>query len=93
MLGFRQAAIGSTNPANVRAVRDALANLAPDCVVLPVDVPSGAGQQPFGDTATRSGALERARRALSASDADIAFGLAGRELIRSRRRSSSPAGA
>lgn len=77
MLGFRQAAIGSTNPAKVRAVRDALANLAPDCVVLPIEVPSGVAHQPFGDTATRSGALERARRALTASGADIAFGLEG----------------
>ena len=77
MLGFRQAAIGSTNPAKVRAVRDALANLAPGCVVVPIDVSSGVGHQPFGDAATRGGALERARKALSASGADIAFGLEG----------------
>jgi inosine/xanthosine triphosphatase len=77
MLGFRQAAIGSTNPAKVAAVREALASLAPSCVVLPLDVPSGVPQQPFGDTATRGGALERARRALSASGADIGFGLEG----------------
>jgi len=77
VLAFRQAAIGSTNPAKVRAGRDALAILAPRCVVVPIDVPSGVGHQPFGDTATRSGALERARKALSASGADIGFGLEG----------------
>src|SRR5256885_5594786 len=65
------------NPAKVAAVREALATLAPACAVTPVDVPSGAGRQPFGDTATRSGALERARKALLATGAEIAFGLEG----------------
>ena len=36
-----------------------------------------AQAQSFGDVATRSGALERARKALTASGADIAFGLEG----------------
>ena len=77
MFGLRQAAIGSINPAKVAAVREALLKLAPGCVIIPVDVPSGVGHQPFGDTATRAGALERARKALVASEADIAFGLEG----------------
>jgi inosine/xanthosine triphosphatase len=77
VLPFGRAAIGSTNPAKVRAVREALAKLAPDCAVVPVDVRSGVGHQPFGDTATRSGALERARKALVVTNADIAFGLEG----------------
>ena len=76
-LRFRQAAVGSTNPAKVAAVREALAKLAPGCAVVPLDVPSGAGSQPFGDGATRAGALERARNALTRSSADIAFGLEG----------------
>ena len=76
-LAFKRAAIGSLNPAKVAAVREALATLAPACAVTPVDVPSGAGRQPFGDTATRSGALERARKALLATGAEIAFGLEG----------------
>lgn len=76
-LPFRRAAIGSTNPAKVAAVRDALAKLAPGCEVVALAVPSGVGQQPFGDTATRAGALERARAALAASGADIGFGLEG----------------
>ncbi|HEY8830050.1 MAG TPA: DUF84 family protein, partial [Candidatus Limnocylindria bacterium] len=58
MLLFARAVVGSTNPAKVAAVREALATLAPECEVVPLDVPSGAGHQPFGDTATRSGALE-----------------------------------
>jgi inosine/xanthosine triphosphatase len=81
VLEFRQAAIGSTNPAKVAAVREALVMLAPRCAVTSVDVPSGVGHQPFGDTATRSGALERARTALAATGADIAFGLEGGVLL------------
>jgi inosine/xanthosine triphosphatase len=76
-LPFARAAIGSTNPAKVAAVREALATLAPQCAVIAVPVPSGVGHQPFGDVATRSGALERARKALTASGADVAFGLEG----------------
>jgi inosine/xanthosine triphosphatase len=76
-LQFTRAAIGSANPAKVAAVREALAKLAPDCAIVPVDVPSGVGHQPFGVTATRAGALERARKALVVTNADIAFGLEG----------------
>ena len=76
-LPFARAAIGSANPAKVAAVRQALAALAPGCAVEALDVPSGVGHQPFGDTATRAGALERARKALVATGADIAFGLEG----------------
>jgi non-canonical (house-cleaning) NTP pyrophosphatase len=39
-LGFTRAAVGSTNPAKVAAVRDALATLAPGCAIAPLDVPS-----------------------------------------------------
>jgi inosine/xanthosine triphosphatase len=77
MLAFGQAAIGSTNPAKVAAVREALGKLAPGCAVLPIDVPSGVGRQPFGDAATRAGALARARTALVATGADVSFGLEG----------------
>jgi inosine/xanthosine triphosphatase len=76
-LPFGRAAIGSTNPAKVAAVREALATLAPTCELVAVAVHSGVGHQPFGDVATRSGALERARKALTASGTDIAFGLEG----------------
>ncbi len=76
-LPFRRAALGSTNPAKIAAVRATLARLAPDCAVRPVAVPSGVGDQPFGDQATRDGALARAGAALRSGDADIGFGLEG----------------
>ena len=84
-LPFTRAAIGSLNPAKVAAVRDALAKLAPGCEIVPLAVPSGVGHQPFGDIATRVGALERARNALVASGADIAFGLEGGVELEGRR--------
>ncbi len=74
---FRRAAVGSINPAKVAAVREALGKLAPRCAVVAQDVPSGAGAQPFGDDATRAGAIERARRALATGASDIGFGLEG----------------
>jgi inosine/xanthosine triphosphatase len=77
VLTFSRAAVGSTNPAKVEAVRDALKALAPACDVVPVGVPSGVGHQPFGDAATRAGALARARAGLAATNADVGFGLEG----------------
>lgn len=76
-LPFRHAAVGSTNPAKIEAVRLVLARLAPGCALEAVDVPSGVAAQPVGDQATREGARNRARAALAATGADVAFGLEG----------------
>jgi inosine/xanthosine triphosphatase len=76
-LPYRRATVGSTNPAKIEAVRLALARLAPGCALQAVDVASGVGAQPVGDQATREGARNRARAALAATDAEIAFGLEG----------------
>lgn len=76
-LPFRRAALGSTNPAKVAAVRAALGQLAPDCTLEAIAVPSGVGDQPLGDQATRDGAFARARAARAQGDTDIGFGLEG----------------
>ena len=76
-LRYGRAAVGSTNPAKIEAVRLALARLAPGCALEAVEVPSGVAVQPLGDQATREGARNRARAALAASGADVAFGLEG----------------
>jgi inosine/xanthosine triphosphatase len=76
-LPYARAVVGSRNPAKIEAVRRALARLAPGCAVEAVDVPSGVADQPVGDHATREGARNRAKAALAATDADIAFGLEG----------------
>ena len=76
-LPYRRAAVGSTNPAKLEAVRRALAALAPGCAIEPVAVPSGVAAQPVGDGETRAGALERARAARTRADADLGIGLEG----------------
>ncbi len=76
-LSYARAAVGSRNPAKIEAVRRALARLAPGCAVEAVDVPSGVLDQPVGDHATRQGARNRARAALTLTAADLAFGLEG----------------
>lgn len=76
-LAYTRAAVGSTNPAKLEAVHRALARLAPGCSVEGVEVASGVRAQPFGDDETRRGASVRASNALTASGADVAFGLEG----------------
>ena len=76
-LSYARAAVGSRNPAKIETVRRALARLAPGCALEAVEAPSGVPDQPMGDHATRQGARNRARAALAATKADIAFGLEG----------------
>lgn len=80
-LPFRTAAVGSTNPAKVEAVRRILGQLAPECVLEAIDVPSGVGAMPLGELAVRAGAETRARGALERTGAEIAFGLEGGAIL------------
>ena len=80
-LPYRSAAIGSTNPAKVEAVRRILAQLAPGCALEALDVASGVGAMPLGEDAVRAGANARARAALERSGAEIAFGLEGGAIL------------
>jgi inosine/xanthosine triphosphatase len=80
-LSFRTAAVGSTNPAKVEAVRRILGQLAPGCAVDAIDVPSGVGTMPLGEAAVRAGALARARAALERTGAEVAFGLEGGAIL------------
>lgn len=84
-LPFRHAAVGSTNPAKVEAVRRSMLTLAPACRVEAVDVPSGVGAMPLSEEELRSGALTRAREALDRTGAEIAFGLEGGALVDGER--------
>jgi inosine/xanthosine triphosphatase len=83
-LPFRTAAIGSTNPAKVEAVRRILDQLAPGCALEAIEVASGVGAMPLGEDAVRAGALARARAALDRSEADVAFGLEGGAILDGR---------
>jgi len=80
-LSFRTAAVGSTNPAKVEAVRRILGQLAPDCVVKAIDVSSGVGAMPLGEAQVRAGALTRAQAALERTGTDVAFGLEGGAIL------------
>lgn len=80
-LEFRRAAVGSTNPAKVEAVRRTLGRLAPECAVVAVDVATGVDDMPLGEEAVRAGALARARATLDQTDAEIGFGLEGGAIL------------
>jgi inosine/xanthosine triphosphatase len=80
-LSFRTAAVGSTNPAKVEAVRRVLGQVAPACALEAVDVSSGVGAMPLGEAAVRAGALARARAALERTGAEVAFGLEGGAIL------------
>ncbi len=70
-------AVGSTNPTKVEAVRRIFGQAYPGCEVIGLNVPSGVPEQPIGDEQTRHGAINRARAALEAAQADLALGLEG----------------
>jgi inosine/xanthosine triphosphatase len=80
-LPFRTAAVGSTNPAKVEAVRRIFGQLAPGCALEAIDVPSGVGAMPLGEAEVRAGALARARAALERTGVEVAFGLEGGAIL------------
>lgn len=66
-------AIGSTNPAKVKAVEEVFKHHQIECF----NVPSGVSEQPFSDEETIQGAINRAKHALEISNADLSIGLEG----------------
>lgn len=68
-------AVGSTNPVKIDAVERTLERYDP--TVIAVDVDSGVSDQPRSIEETVTGAENRARRALAATDADYGVGLEG----------------
>lgn len=68
-------AIGSTNPAKVKAVESVL---GVQYEVMPVEAPSNVSDQPFGDKETIKGAINRASNSLKTNkDLVFAIGLEG----------------
>lgn len=76
-MGVRRIAVGSTNPVKIAAVRAVATHAFPMAKVVGLSVGSGVSAQPWGDAETRRGALNRARAALVATDADLGVGLEG----------------
>ncbi|MGZ0086767.1 DUF84 family protein [Caldibacillus thermoamylovorans] len=68
-------AVGTKNEAKIAAVRAVFGETGDR--IIPLEVPSGVSRQPLSDEETRRGAIERAKRALEAIEADIGIGLEG----------------
>lgn len=73
----RLVAVGSTNPAKLNAVRDAVARVWPDAVVRGADVDTGVSAMPMSDAECLAGARNRAAVARAMLDADFGVGLEG----------------
>lgn len=71
----KKAAVGSKNRAKVHAVQDVL--IQEHIEVVSVAALSQVAAQPFSDDETKEGAVNRARGALDATEADFGFGLEG----------------
>ncbi len=70
-------AVGSANPVKLAAVETILGRAFPNAKFAPTTVPSGVPEQPWGDEETRTGALNRARKALTEFGANLGVGLEG----------------
>ncbi|SDQ29184.1 inosine/xanthosine triphosphatase [Natronobacterium texcoconense] len=68
-------AVGSTNPVKIEAVERTLERFDPDVEAVGVD--SGVAEQPWSIEETVTGAENRARRSLGATDAAYGVGLEG----------------
>jgi non-canonical (house-cleaning) NTP pyrophosphatase len=55
-------AIGSLNPVKIHAAERVLQPLFPHAKLRPVQASSGVPEQPWGETETRTGAINRAQR-------------------------------
>ncbi|MBU5212613.1 DUF84 family protein [Heyndrickxia oleronia] len=70
-------AIGSVNPAKVKAVEEACKEQDIDVIITPMSVPSGVSNQPFSDEETIQGAVNRATNCLLEENIEIGIGLEG----------------
>ncbi|MDH5164005.1 DUF84 family protein [Heyndrickxia oleronia] len=70
-------AIGSVNPAKVKAVEEAFKEQDIDVIVTPMSVPSEVSNQPFSDEETIQGAVNRAKNCLLEENIEIGIGLEG----------------
>lgn len=67
-------AVGSTNPVKKQAAQQVLSALYETVTFVFVAVESGVRAQPWGEVETRTGAINRARAALLATDTDLGIG-------------------
>jgi inosine/xanthosine triphosphatase len=77
MLQITAVSVGSLNPVKVAAVANVVRRLWPSATVAGIAAPSGVAVQPLTDEEAISGALNRARVALAANEAQLGVGLEG----------------
>jgi inosine/xanthosine triphosphatase len=70
-------AIGSQNPAKVKAVQSAFEQMGYTIKVSGFDAPSGVSNQPISDAETMQGALNRAKYVMTKGSFDYGIGLEG----------------
>ncbi|NLX36155.1 MAG: DUF84 family protein [Chloroflexi bacterium] len=71
-------AVGSTNRAKVKAVRNAVEMVWPHAELAPVAAPSGVSEMPMSAAEGQQGAIERARKALAMMPgAELGIGMEG----------------
>ena len=68
-------AVGSTNPTKVNAVERVMRRIYGDVEVVGVEVDSGVSDQPIGIEEIVRGAINRAKRALEKTGADLGVGI------------------
>ncbi|AHL23064.1 inosine/xanthosine triphosphatase [Thermococcus nautili] len=68
-------AVGSTNPTKVKAVENVMRRIYGDVDVIGVEVDSGVPDQPIGIEEIVRGAINRAKRALEKTNADLGVGI------------------
>ena len=74
---MKKIAVGSTNPAKVKAVRAKARIVWPACEIVPVKALSGVSDMPMSDNECIMGAKNRAQYCLDTTDADLGVGLEG----------------
>lgn len=70
-------AVGSTNPAKIKAAKLVVKKIFPKAKVEAVDVSSGVSSQPKTDEESIKGAINRAKKALKNTNADYGIGMEG----------------
>lgn len=70
-------AVGSKNPAKLKAAKLTIKKLFPKARIIAVEVPSKVSAQPKSDEESIKGAIERAKSALKAESADFGIGMEG----------------
>lgn len=70
-------AIGSNNPAKIKAVVETFEEFGKAVTIESVNAPSRVSNMPFSDEETVQGAVNRAEYSLEKTGADMAFGLEG----------------